>query len=241
MKHFVSVVIVALFVSACYQQPQKKTVATLETSQISNEIKKNTYPFSNVSLYDDFSNELILDTLQFKREAQFSPLYIGDEKKTIKLVYKTSKLAYNGTEFDRDYRIPTTSDIQIFIDTTRTIGFSMPMAVSYNKTEYRTNKKSYPVFIKNTSNKIHQIGIGEILYMKTEAKDSTGNWREIERDFMYFCGTGLARYYLNPNQIAITAFRQNYGRFKTKFRIKFGSFEHPIYSNEIDGYLNFEL
>lgn len=240
MKHFVFAIVLALLVSACHTNQEKKVTVKPQTLEASNEIKKSEYPYANVNLYDHFKNELVLDTLEYQRDAQFSPLYIGDAKDSIYLVYTTTKLK-SGREFDNDYVSPKPSDIKIFIDTTRTIGFSMTMSEYFKKPEYRTNKKSHPVFIKNSSNNSIQIGMGNILYMKTEAKDSTGNWREIEKDYMYFCGTGLRRFYINPNEIAVTALRQNYGRYKTKFRIKFGGSQHEIYSNEIDGYLDFEL
>ncbi|MFK7748392.1 MAG: hypothetical protein AB8B65_08385 [Kordia sp.] len=240
MKHFAFILVLTFLASACHQKQEKKTVTKLPLLQASSEIKKSNHPFANINLYDDLNNELILDTLEYNRDAQFSPLYIGDLKDDIKLTYKISKLKH-GTSLDFNYVTPKSSDFTIFIDTTKTIGFPVSMFEHYKKAEYRTNKKSYPVFIKNKSADTLHIGLGDILYMRTEAQDTTGNWQEIERDHIYFCGTGLRSFYLNPNQIAVTALRQNYGRYKTKFRIRFGNLEHKIYSNEIDGYLDFEL
>jgi hypothetical protein len=240
MKYFAFTLVLAFLLSACHENQEKKATVKPETLQASNETKKSAYPYANVNLYDHFKNELILDTLKYDREGQYSPLYIGKIKDSIKLIYKVSKLE-NGTDYEHNSIFPDAADIAIFIDTTRTIGFPKLMSEPYKKFEHRTNKKSYPVFIKNMSTKNLQIGIGDILHMKTEAKDSTGNWREIESDFMYFCGTGLRRLRLKPNEIVVTALRQNYGRFKTKFRIRFGNSQHKIYSNEINGYLDFEL
>ncbi len=240
MKHSVFAIVLALLVSACHTNQEKKATVKLQTLEASNETKKSEYPYANVNLYDRFKNELVLDTLKYDREGQYSPIYVGKIEDSIKLIYKTSKLEY-GTDYEHSSVFPNASDISIFIDTTRTIGFPKLMSESYKKFEHRTNKKSYPVFIKNRSTKNLQIGIGDILYMNTEAKDSTGNWREIESNYMYFCGTGLRRLQLKPNEIAVTALRQNYGRYKTKFRIRFGGTQRKIYSNEIDGYLDFEL
>jgi hypothetical protein len=118
------------------------------------------------------------------------------------------------------------------------VGFPMGIWEYYKKPEYRLNKKSYPIFIKNKTSDTLSIGFGNILPIITESQDSTGHWKKIERQFSYFCGTGLTKFYLPPNEIAITTLRINYGKKNTKFRVKFKLGENEIYSNEINGKIN---
>jgi len=205
---------------------------------VKTELKKQiSEPYSDLILYDNFDNELIFDTISNKREAQFSPIYIGEIKDSIKLTYKTSKIEYRTHNWDK-YRSPKETELNIFIDTTRTIGFTMWVWEYYKTPEYRVNKKSHPILIKNRSSDTLSIGIGDILPMITEVQDSIGNWKQIERPFFYGCGTGLTKFYLPPNQIAISVLRKNYGAKKTKFRVKFGLGDTEIHSNEINGNIN---
>ncbi|PSK83751.1 hypothetical protein CLV93_103166 [Prolixibacter denitrificans] len=110
----------------------------------------------------------------------------------------------------------------------------------YKKPEYRVGKKSYPIFIENKSSDTLSIGLGDILPMITETKDTLGEWTEIERPFIYDCGTGLTELYLPPNEIVITALRQNFGTTNTKFRVKYELADSAVYSNEINGKIQIE-
>ncbi|MFV0530959.1 MAG: hypothetical protein ACK5MD_05935 [Flavobacteriales bacterium] len=130
--------------------------------------------------------------------------------------------------------------MKIYIDTTRTIGFSMGVWENYKKPEYRVNKKSYPIFMENLSTDTLRVGLGDILPMVTEIKDSLGQWIEIERPFIYDCGTGLTEFYLPPNQVVITALRQYLGKIKTKYRVKYELSDKAIFSNEVKGNIYLE-
>ena len=228
MKQIVSIILTLLVFTSCQNQEAKKVAPEVEKSE------RKELPYSDIVLYDDFDNELLLDTISNHFEAQFSPVYIGDLGDSIRLTYKPAKIDNRTPDWDK-YRRPNPNDLGIYIDTTKTIGFSMSVWEYYKKPEYRVGKKSYPVFIENKSTDTLSIGIGDILPMTTEIKDSIGQWMEIERPFIYDCGTGLTEFFLPPNQVAITALRQNFGTTKTKFRVKYELTDSAVYSNEIDG------
>ena len=233
MKHFANIILLLLILTSC--QNKEKNIRIAKTEQK----VKISKPYSNLILYDNFDNELILDTISNRREAQFSPVYIGKIKDSIKLKYKTSKFGHRLEYIDwGKYRSPIIADLNIFIDTTKTIGFPMWIWEYYKTPENRVNKKSYPIFIKNQSSDTLSIGFGDVLPIVTEVQDSIGNWKQVERPFIYGCGTGLTEFYLPPNQIVISALRKNYGMNKTKFRVKFRLGENEIYSNEINGKIN---
>jgi len=232
MKHFANIILLLLILTSC--QNNKKTSGIAKTEQ-----KEKIRPYSNLILYDNFDNELILDTISGRRESQFSPVYIGKITDSIELSYKTSKIGHRIEDIDwGKYRSPKATDLNIFIDTTKTIGFPMWIWEYYKAPEHRVNKKSFPIFIKNQSSDTLSIGFGDVLPMLTEVQDSNRNWKQIERQFIYDCGTGLTEFYLPPNQIAISSLRQNYGTNKTKFRVRFRLGDNEIYSNEINGNIN---
>lgn len=233
MKQIVSIILTLLVLTSCQNRENKNLLLEIEKSE-STEL-----PYSNVVLYDNFDNELLLDTMSNHFEAQFSPVYIGDLKDSIRLTYNPSKIENRTPDWDK-YKRPNPKDLGIYIDTTKTIGFSMSVWEYYNKPEYRVGKKSYPIFIENKSSDTLSIGFGDILPMTTEIKDSLGQWAEIERPFIYDCGTGLTEFFLPPNQVVITALRQNFGTTEAMFRVKYELVDNAIYSNEINGKINIE-
>jgi hypothetical protein len=188
--------------------------------------------FSKMVLIDSFKNSLELDTLILGRESQFSPLYVGPIKHSIGLTYKTIDILQR-TAKPYLYRNPKLGDIEITIDTTKTIGFPMSIYSFSDENEHRVNKKSYPVYIKNNSSDTLNIGFGNILPMVTELKNKNGKWETAEEQFSYYCGFGLTDIYLPPKQILITTLRQSYNYENMKFRVKYISAKDSIYSNEI--------
>lgn len=200
-----------------------------------------TKKYSNVVLLDDFENNLILDTVQYKRIAQFSPLYVGAIKDSIQLTYKAPNITYKTKDWTQ-FRTPKATDLEIYIDTTKTIGFSMPIWKYYTAPEYREQTKSYPVFIKNKSTDTLNIAIGNMLTMVTEIKNSKNVWIPLEQKFLPGCGVGLNMLYLPPNEIAITALRQNFGTIATKQRIRFElGVDKNCYSNVVNSNLTHQF
>jgi len=79
---------------------------------------------------------------------------------------------------------------------------------------------SYPVLISNESSENSLIGFGEYIQMILEALDKDGQWKAIERNFRYGCGTGIDHMILRPENIAITSVPLFQGDFKTKLRLR---------------------
>jgi hypothetical protein len=228
-------ILIIIFVSGCSEKLDKKQI--IETNSIHRIKTTTTNDYSAIKLIDRFNNKLEKDTVFKKTEAQFSPIYIGEKRDEISLTYKTEKIGNRIEEWDR-YKTPSVGEIEITIDTSRTVGSPMGIWEYYKKPEYRNEKIAFPVFIENISNDTLNIGFGDIIPMIIEAKDKEEKWRPIQREFIYDCGTGLTEFYLSPKQIAVTTMKIFVGNFETKLRLVFDSPDEKIYSNEIDGRIN---
>ena len=79
---------------------------------------------------------------------------------------------------------------------------------------------SYPVLIKNNSNRLFNIGYGLNVNIVAEALDMDSLWKPIEGHFTYDCGTGLTDLYLMPDEVACILFPKYSGSYKTKIRLK---------------------
>ncbi|WP_452601144.1 hypothetical protein [Pontimicrobium sp. MEBiC06410] len=117
--------------------------------------------------------------------------------------------------------------LKIVVDTTQII---------YKLSEGDSASKSHPVFIYNSSYKNYIVGLGTILYMHLEAKNRKGEWKPIEKQWGYFCGTGIYTHILKPNNICVSSVYKYSGNFKTKLRLK----HLGNYSNEFEGYVNLD-
>jgi len=118
MKQIVSIILTLLVLTSCQNPENKKVVLENEKSE------RMELPYSDVVLYDNFDNELLLDTISNHFEAQFSPVYIGDLKDSIRLTYKPAKIENRTPDWDK-YKRPSSKELRIYIDTTKIIGFSM--------------------------------------------------------------------------------------------------------------------
>lgn len=226
------IVLTNLAFTSCAQKAEKS-----EPNQINQAKTDINNDYSAIKLIDKFSNKLVKDKVFKKTEAQFSPIYIGEKKAEVNLVYKTKKIGNRVEEWDK-YKRPVVNQIKITIDTSRIVGSPMGVWEYYKKPEYRNEEMSFPVFIENLSTDTLNIGFGDIFPIFIEAKDAEENWRPIQIPFIYDCGTGLTEFILSPRQIAITTMKIYEGDFKTKLRLVFGYSNKKIYSNEIVGQIN---
>jgi hypothetical protein len=125
------------------------------------------------------------------------------------------------------------SDFSIFIDTVQAIkgddGFL-----------------AYKVFVINaTEDTVHFEGQDSRLYMKLQAQDTNGKWKDIEYIPNSWCGNSYHQMRLEPNHHWQLMALQYEGDIKTKIRaeLKYISKENPekeqyIYSNIINGSVN---
>lgn len=200
-------------------------------------------------LIDTFNNQLQLDTAYSITEAEFHPMYMGKKQDSITLNYWPGDIEYTSRYWE-EYKSPDSNDLKIFVDSTQIIGsvnnFYIPPPPSFEEENQKWKRKfvrgkikSYPIIIKNNSVDTLKVGYGDYIPMIIEAKDSLGNWKPIQKPYIYFCGTGLSMYFLPPEEIIITSCKLFEGEYKTKMRIVFG-FERTIQSNEFIGKINYE-
>ena len=200
---------------------------------------RKTYDYTTIELIDRFYNTLKLgkwDNLFLHNEEEFAPIYIGDIKASIQLIYKPEKTG-NRIEFENISPLyPTEQSLTLTIDTSRIIGMPMSVWEYYKKTEYRREFMAFPVFIENISSDTLIIGEGDMFPISIEAKDKKGKWCKILNPFERECGTDLKVIFLAPHQLAITAIPICEGSFRTEIRLVFRlSDNRYVYSNVIEG------
>ena len=226
MKQLVSILIILSSLTSCQDQVGNEMSADVKKSA------KEAVPYSELVLYDDFDGELFLDTLVNRSMTQFSPIYIGELHDSIKLNYINSTLQNVTREWGK-YRSPGLKDLLIYIDTTRTIAFPMRRWAPDTEPVYRSSLTSFPIFIENKSFDTLTLGIEDRLPLIIERKDSLGQWVGIERPSFTRCMTLATAFFLPPNQVVITALRQNSEMATTQFRVKYALIDTVMYSNEI--------
>ncbi len=242
MKKLLAFFVVVLMVSAC----------TESHSQVISSKEKTDY--SSIQFNDRFDNPLkkgVWDSLFKYHEAVFAPVYLGDVKPEIKLIYKPEltgnridaleewEVPFENDTEGRILKNPTDSTLLITVDTDRIIGYPMYLWEYYKTPEYRQGIMSYPVFVENTSDDTLKIGLGDVLPITIEAKGRDGQWHELYRNFIYECGTGLLDIYLAPHQIAVVAMPVCKGTFRTELRLGYCiSRDKHIYSNVFEGFIN---
>jgi hypothetical protein len=131
--------------------------------------------------------------------------------------------------------IADSSDVEIFIDTSRAVGF---IYKNYLFEKQSGGNANFPVFIKNISKDTLRIGEGGssdiFSRLIMEAKNKSGEWKPIEQYLFFSCGTGIKEYFILPNHIAITGAKIYKGKIKTELRLTMGK----VHSNSFIGYLD---
>ena len=213
-----------------------------------NEIIENTEENQEVEksivLLDTLTTELKKDTSTSLKDAEFHPLYIGKRADSIQIIYDPNKVENVTHEWDL-YKKPDSLDLTITIDTSRLIAsvqkyIDWKMADSLGEISpifYSLQYQSYPVIIENKTSDTLEIGYGEYIPLIIEAKDQNGEWKPIQKPFVYFCGTGMPFYFLPPEEILITSCKIFDGDFKTTLRLVYG-WEKQNYSNEFSGFID---
>lgn len=152
--------------------------------------------------------------------------YVGPPRSEIKIdgsIFLDSEIEY--VPFD----LKEKKHLDIVVDTTQLI----------YKSSYDNGFKigsANPVFIYNLTKKNQNVGFGDLLHMVMEAKDEKGNWKPIEKQAYYFCGTGMEVSILERNQVCVSSVYKYSGDFKTKLRLR----HLGNYSNEFEGSVNLD-
>ncbi len=208
----------------------------------------------------DYSSFYLVDTSSFllsykndstTSEANYNPLSIGTIDDTVELIYNNFNrfedyFVYLDAPFPT-FSMPSLERIEIFVDTTKTIANVSPFAFipppepnNLKKTRKKKGHYAYPVFVRNTTTDSVWIGYGDYIGLLVEAKDSLGEWKEIEKPYIYHCGTGLNDIVLPPNYLTVTSTIKYIGNYKTKLRVKtMNNYENEVYSNEFTGTINY--
>lgn len=213
---------------------------TKQTSIQEVKIPKEEFSFPKFISKEKISIETV--TIYWLNEEMHYPLYFGMLTDTIELkrVFGHSNppptpegnkevIALKKGKFDdyfldwmnlRDYRNWDSVKLNIQIDTSQFISVN--------------GRKSHPVLIENLYSDTIYIGYGTEIPFITEALDARGNWKPIEKQFVYMCGNGLESIILPPKEFVITSVLAYTGEFKTKLRLQFGQ----NYSREFIGSIN---
>lgn len=110
------------------------------------------------------------------------------------------------------------------------------------KAKWAKKYKAIKLYVANTSkDTVYFEAQDSRLYLKIQAQDRNGNWRDIEYLPGSWCGNSYHTLFLAPNEFWEFATPVYQGWFKTKIRAELlyvKNREGVIYSNEIDGSIN---
>lgn len=114
------------------------------------------------------------------------------------------------------------------------------------KTKWAGKYDAIKLFVANTSSDTLYFDAQDSrLYLKIQAQDRNGNWKDIEYLPSSWCGNSYHSLFLSPDELWEFSTPIYQGEFKTKFRAellykksKDQKKADIIYSNEIDGYVN---
>ncbi|MDB2473783.1 hypothetical protein N9W70_04965 [Schleiferiaceae bacterium] len=127
-----------------------------------------------------------------------------------------------------NYKSWRAADISIKVDTTQRIK-NDDIHANWDDPFF----EAYPVLIENKENDTITIAYGHFVPLITEAKDSTGNWRPIEKEWQPHGWYGMV--ILPPTQIGLSATMIYHGNYSTTLRLRIDS----TFSNEFKGNINY--
>jgi len=215
----------------------------IQSTDSNNENISKKINYKAIILIDSSDYELIYGIDSSTQYSMHHPLAISMIKDTIELSYgyKNQFNPFFKYDFEFTYKRMNKNNIELYIDTSKTISNNNPTPPD---PRYKKKPKSYyshPLYIRNLSKDTINIGYGDYISVLYEAKDSLGNWKEIEKPFIYMCGTGLNNTILPPDYICITSAHIPKGNYNTKLRIKTinNSPKYEMYSNEFEGSINY--
>lgn len=223
---------VLLILTACKKKETKGLYPNFQIPEL-----KDTFKYS-VPEYLFLIQESMGDTNNIFKNYFFEPHFFGKEKQTFfprpNAIYRdyydgllpgTKRVIYNKdfkTNYDyyhsrKEYATPSTGQLNFQID-------------------FKHTKNHFtPLFIKNNCIDTFNIGFGEYLDIDILVLNDKKEWIQIDRDFSYYCGTGLAKILLLPKQILLTYLPElKKGNFKTEFRLRLGEAYSESYPVSID-------
>lgn len=127
-----------------------------------------------------------------------------------------------------NYRTCREADISIKVDTTQRVK-NDDIHANWDDPFF----EAYPVLIENKEEDTITISYGGFIPLITEAKDSTGKWRPIEKDWKPHGWQGMA--ILPPAYIGVSSTMIYHGNYSTTLRLRIDS----TFSNEFIGNINY--
>lgn len=253
LKHFINISIFGLFaiLVSCQSETNDKSVS----------IEKEEFKFPLIIDTSDFKTSKREAT--WLSTANYELLYIGNWKDTINPNYKlkyypitpppprptgnkyepSDTIGYHKkmTEHEMypyyiEWMTPANfkswrdAEFSIKVDTSQRVK-NDDIHVNWDEPYF----EAYPVLIENKEKDTIAIAYGQFVPLITEAKDSTGNWRPIEKDKVYMCGNGVGTVILPPNEMALSATMVYHGDYSTTLRLRIDS----TFSNEFNGNINY--
>lgn len=205
-----------------------------------NNINKEIFP--HVIEQETYADTSVYRNETWLRRVKYEFLYLGKEKDTIELNYhvnfrpppppppgmeKDTIILTNDNPFE-SYRVGwedkkphkhcESSKMEIRVDTSTIV---KNLDFRYDLESYFA--KAHPVFIKNKEVDTVIISLNYHIPVILEAKDSLNNWLPIENVYAYFCGVGVDRVFLPPNEIAVTSVIIYKGDYETDLRLRLGN------------------
>jgi len=181
---------------------------------------KHKTDFGCINFYNPNDRYLKVAKANNLSEAGFYYYYLGESKDSIVLNFSNN---YSDSKLNKLYRrhdyyhlkYVDSSDLVIFIDTTRIIGTP------------NDRYKSFPVFVKNVSKDTLRFRFA----LEFKAKNGEwvySGWRDSKK-VITGCGSGSSEIVFPPSKILVTSCKVYEGAVETKMRIRSG----PNFSNEI--------
>ena len=202
--------------------------------QKENESNINIEIFKCPRIIESNKTKLLIRNDTIPQTANYKLLYVGGYIDTIQLKADV-KLADHRRKRLINVGIDSTALI-IKVDTNQIITEKSVFDFNDNKDKREIFYEAYPVFLFNTQEDTLYIGSGIVLPIKMEALNKDNQWKVIEQNRFYYCGTGLPKFYLPGNQMFVTSAPKYSGGFKTKLRLRYKN----MTSNEFYGSINLQ-
>lgn len=178
-----------------------------------------------------------------RRKSRYHVYYIGKITDTIELSMPV--LSRYDHSIDYDTVNPFTSNInhlKIFVDTSISTAhciYHYYIEDNIERPEGKHMYLAYPVFVYNPTDSFIHIGIFNLLNnMVRQAKNTDGQWQNIESKPVFGCGTGARDIVAGPHQMIVAKALRYKGDYYTACRLKLTQRDQEIYSNTFYDYID---
>lgn len=232
MKIILQIFVISLLFFSCIDK-KSKDIDSQERI-----IYKN-FRFKTPVIIDTLSSDCYNKNQIWLEDGEYVPIYIGPSLDTIYNAHDIkidNYFFYDNYEGEHEHFMCLDSaELMFTIDTNIIISDKITIYKCETKEFTEICYNAHPVYIANKTNDTIDIGYGDYIPIFMEAKDTNGNWKQIEEQYMYMCGTGLNGIFLPPGEIMVTSAPIYEGGFKTKLRLRY---YYGMCSQEFNGSIN---